>query len=364
MKSKSQLNEFPNLITELQMNKTPFRCLKVREAEPVSEASEKNNTSCQIESETFDQLKSKWPDSVEAPLVRVRLKYSSLNFKDGLAIQGHPGIAKRLPLIPGIDGAGIVDESTGSKFKTGDEVMIFHARFGTETNGAFSEYAYVPESWLYALPSGLSLRDTMILGTAGFTAAQCVDELQKHYIAPDQGEIVVSGATGGVGIFAVKLLARLGYQVVASTGKAERAQWLKHNGATQVISRQELNDESARPMLKSRWAGAVDTVGGNTLGTIIRGTKGFGCVTACGLVGGTDLPVSVYPFILRGVTLQGVDTANISYERRESLWTRLGADWHLDGLDELTTEVDMDGIVEEAGKILAGQIAGRTVIRL
>lgn len=345
------------------MNQSNFRCLMVRQTSAASEESARQ-TVCEFTTCDAAQLKSTFVDVGQQPMVRIQLKYSSLNYKDALAIQGHPGVAKRLPLIPGIDGAGVVAGTTGTRFQVGDEVMIFHAQFGTEHHGAYSELAYVPESWVYALPTGMSLRQAMALGTGGFTAAQCVDELHRHQLTPDLGEIVVSGATGGVGIFAVKLLSKLGYRVVASTGKSERTDWLLANGASEVISREELHDRSDRPLLKSRWAGAVDTVGGQTLATIIRGTKSFGCVTACGLVGGTQLDVTVYPFILRGVTLQGIDTANITYERRAAIWEKLGGPWRLDSLDALITEVDLDGLLTAANQISAGQIAGRIVVRL
>ncbi len=345
------------------MNDTTFRCLMVRSSESDSQ---KKRTTCEIETASFAQLQEPFEPDAE-PMVRIRIKFSSLNYKDALATQGHPGVAKQIPLIPGIDAAGTVESTTGQKFQAGDEVIVFHARFGTEHNGAYSDIAWVPESWVYLLPQGLSLRESMIIGTAGFTAAQCVDELTKHGIKPTDGPIVVSGATGGVGIFAVKILSTLGYQVVASTGKPERKDWLLHHGAADVISRDALNDSSDRPLLKSEWAGAVDAVGGNTLATILRATQSFGCVTACGLVGGTDLNLTVYPFILRGVTLQGIDTANIDYSRRQSLWKKLAGPWRpgsAEDLDSLAVETDLDGLTEQASSMLNGGVAGRVIVRL
>ena len=307
-------------------------------------------------------LDHRWNSSEKR--VRIRVHYSSLNYKDGLAMNGHPGVASELPLIPGIDAAGEVLDTGTDKFSVGDEVLVFHANFGTACHGAYAEEIVVPESWVYHCPAPLSLRDAMTLGTAGFTAAQCVQELQRHAIETDDGEIVVSGATGGVGVFAVKILAKLGYRVVASTGKTERTDWLMQQGANEVIDRETLNDTSGRPLLKSRWAGAVDTVGGNTLSSIIRATRGFGCVTACGLVGGSQLETTVYPYILRGVTLQGVDTANISYQRRSQIWEKLATEWKLDNLSDLATEISLAELPDAVGKIMSGQVTGRTLVRV
>lgn len=296
--------------------------------------------------------------------VTIRVSFSSLNYKDALAATGHPGVARKLPLVPGIDAAGTVTASNSDRFQVGEEVLVFAPPFGTEQDGGFSEFVIVPDAWVYKLPAGLSLLEAMSIGTGGFTAAQCIDELQRHRITPGQGEIVVSGATGGVGIYAVKLLARLGYTVVASTGKPQLAEWLKQHGAAAVINRSDLDDRTQRPLLSARWAGAVDTVGGNTLATILRGTRPYGCVTACGLVGGADLNLTVYPFILRGVALQGVDTAGISREYRSDLWQRLATQWRIPDLDKLSYIVPLEGLTEEIARILRGEIAGRVVVKL
>ena len=301
---------------------------------------------------------------VSGPRVVVRNAWSSLNYKDALAMQGHPGVAKRLPLVPGIDIAGVVESSESDRFQAGDEVMIFHALFGTEHHGGFSTHSLVPDSWLYRLPDSLSMRDAMIVGTAGFTAAQCVDELVRHDVQPDSGEIIVTGATGGVGVFAVNLLSQLGYDVVAVTGKPDRVEWLKELGANSIMSREDAVDTSARPLLKSRWAGAVDTVGGSTLATILRSTRLYGCVTACGLVGGIDLNLTVYPFILRGVTLQGVDTANISYSRRQSIWEKIAGEWRPLMLEQLAIETSLSELPSHVETIMKGGIAGRVVVKI
>lgn len=343
------------------MSSNKFPCLQVC---TIESGNDEVKTQCEATSLDWEDLVENYRDVSEQPMVRVRIQYSSINYKDALAVNGHPGVAKSLPLVPGIDAAGVVEESTGERFQVGDPVMIFHAKFGTEKYGGYAKYAWVPETWVYPIPMGLEMRETMVIGTAGFTAAQCVDELLRHDVQPDQGEIVVSGATGGVGIFAIKLLAQLGFSVVASTGKADRAEWLRQQGAVEVISREALNDRSGRPLLKSRWAGAVDTVGGDTLETIIRATRGFGCVTACGLAGGNHLSTTVFPFILRGVTLQGIDTANISYHRRSAIWERLANDWRLDGLETLGKEIALNEVLDQTKEILGGRVAGRFVVRL
>ena len=303
-------------------------------------------------------------DPVSDDLVRIKVEYSSINYKDALCANAHPGIARKLPIVPGIDAAGCVISDPSGQFSEGDDVMVFHAEFGTKEDGGLSQIIDVPRSWVYPIPQGLNARDCMIIGTAGFTAAQCVDELIKHSVNPDSGEIVVTGSTGGVGIFAIKLLSKLGYKVTAVTGKQDRISWLERNGASQVVGRSNVNDETDRPLLGGRWAGAVDTVGGNILATILRSTKPQGCVTACGLVAGVDFGISVYPFILRGVTLQGVDTAGISREYRTELWRRLAGEWAFEQLDELVTEVTLDGVEEQIQTILEGKIVGRVIVKL
>lgn len=338
-----------------------IRCLMVRESNAGAEPPRKTDW----QAESVHQTELARPLEQESgEQVQIAIRWSSLNYKDALALHGHPGVAKQLPLIPGIDAAGVVLHSDSDRFQPGDEVLVFHARLGTERHGAYAEQLFVPADWVYPLPSGLTLREAMILGTAGFTAAQCVQELLRHDIQPGSGEIVVSGATGGVGIFAVKLLSQLGFEVVASTGKADRTDWLKEQGAREVLDRAALHDTSGRPLLGSRWAGAVDTVGGETLATILRATRGFGCVTACGLAASDRLEMTVYPFILRGITLQGVDTANIPTARRAGLWDRLAGPWKPTGLEELATEVDLNGLPAEAERILAGQVAGRVIVRV
>lgn len=296
--------------------------------------------------------------------VVVRVQYSSLNFKDALAAEGHPGVVKQLPHVPGIDAAGVVEESQDPRFQPGQAVVVTGYELGAPRWGGWSEFIRVPADWIVPLPAGLSAREAMILGTAGFTAAQCVLAFEKNDLATDAGEIVVTGATGGVGCLAVMLLSKLGYQVVASTGKLELSNRLQSWGATRVIHRDELNDTSPRPLLSAKWAGAVDTVGGATLTTLLRSTKNYGVVSACGLVGGEQLPLTVHPFILRGVTLAGIGSAALPYDRRLDIWNRLSGPWKLPDLESIATTVGLSDLSEAIRTIKRGGIVGRTLVDL
>ncbi len=296
--------------------------------------------------------------------VLVRVRYSSLNYKDALAASAHPGVVRKLPHVPGIDAAGVVVQSSSPKCLPGQEVVITGYELGAGQWGGWAEYVRVPADWIVPLPIGLSLKETMILGTAGFTAAQSVHAIQLNGVNPVDGEIVVTGATGGVGCLAVRLLARLGYTVVAVTGKAELAPRLTQWGAARVISRDEVLKDPKRPLLSARWAGAVDTVGGDTLATIVRETKPYGVVAACGLVGGEQLPLTVHPFILRGVTLAGIGSAGLPYDRRLEIWRKLSDLWRLDDLESLATTITLPQIEHAVQTILRGQVVGRTVVQL
>ncbi|MGI9517531.1 MAG: YhdH/YhfP family quinone oxidoreductase [Pirellulaceae bacterium] len=296
--------------------------------------------------------------------VLIDVEYSALNYKDGLASEGHPGVALSLPLVPGIDAVGKVIESQNPLIKEGDEIIVSGADFGTRCWGGWSTLAHVPAQWCIPVPPGLTGRETAILGTAGFTAAQSLEKLQEHGVTPDDGPVVVTGATGGVGIVAVCLLHKFGYHVVAVTGKPDRAEWLKDLGANEVISREEADDQSGRPILSAKWAGAIDTVGGNPLSTLLRSTRPGGCVTACGLVASHELPLTVYPFILRGVCLQGIDSANATREFRIRLWERLGSDLKLDAIEALASVTPLSEIEKAVKQILQGGIAGRTLVEV
>jgi len=293
--------------------------------------------------------------------VLVRVAYSSLNYKDALASQGHPGVVRKFPHVPGIDCAGTVVESGSSSFRPNDEVLITGYDLGAGHWGGFAGYARVPAEWVVPLPPGLSVREAMIYGTAGFTAAQCVSAIVKHGIEPERGPVVVTGATGGVGSIAVAILAKLGYDVAAVTGKNEQHDWLRRLGAGTILNRGEVDDASDQPMLASRWAAAVDTVGGRPLATIVRSMQHRACVAACGLVAGTELNLTVYPFILRGVTLAGIDSAQCPRPERLEMWLKLAGPWRLANLDQIVDEVTLDELPDRVQKILAGKIVGRTI---
>ncbi len=296
--------------------------------------------------------------------VLIRVHFSSLNYKDGLSCIGNPGVTRNYPHTPGIDASGKVTESSDSQFKTGDSVIVTSYDLGMNTSGGFGEYIRVPADWVVPLPEGMTFKEAAIYGVAGFTAALSVDALQKHGVNPEHGEIVVTGSTGGVGSVSVALLSLLGYTVVASTGKKEESEFLQDLGATQIISREEVNDESNKPLLRERWAGGVDTVGGNTLATLLKATKRGGAVASTGLVDSADLPTSVFPFILRGVSLLGIDSGFTPTKLRREIWNKLAGDWKLSQLDQLKIDCNLERLDPEIDKILAGGQRGRVVVDL
>lgn len=294
--------------------------------------------------------------------VLVRVKYSSLNYKDALAATGHPGVVSKFPHVPGIDAVGTVEESSSAKIKVGQEVIVTSFELGAGRWGGYAELIRVPADWVIPLPAGLTPRESMILGTAGITAAMSLEAILKQGI--QAGEAAVTGASGGVGTLAVAMLAQAGFRVVAVSGKPEAAELLRRLGAAEIVPRETVNDSSQRPLLKARWAAAVDTVGGTVLTTLLRTTQERGCVTACGLVGGTDLPMSVYPFILRGVVLAGINSATYPAAARPALWNKLAGPWKPKLLDELATEVPLENLEPKIQEILAGRIVGRVVVKI
>ncbi len=304
-------------------------------------------------------------DDLPAHDTLIRVRYSSLNYKDALSATGNKGVSRSYPHTPGIDAAGEVIESANSALQAGDPVIVTGYDLGMNTSGGFAEYIRVPASWVVPLPDGLSLRAAMTLGTAGFTAALCVHQLQRHDVAPAMGDVLVTGATGGVGCLAVAVLARLGYCVAAATGKTDAHDWLRRLGATQVLSRADVDDAGGRPLLKERWAGVVDTVGGNILATAIKATQRRGCITACGLAQSNALQTTVYPFILRGVTLQGIDSAETPMALRAQIWRNLASAWKPDDtvLDAIRTECALDDLDPFIDDILRGRIRGRVVVK-
>jgi acrylyl-CoA reductase (NADPH) len=296
--------------------------------------------------------------------VLIRVRYSSLNYKDALSATGRPGVTKNYPHVPGIDAAGLVISSSSPRFKAGDQVIVTGFELGANHWGGYSQFIRVPADWPVPLPAGLSLRESMIFGTAGFTSAQCVAALELHGVRPDSGEIVVTGASGGVGTLAVAILAKLGYRVAAVSGKPAAADLLGRLGASEILLRDAMLDTSTKPLLPGRWAGAVDTVGGNTLATILRSLKPNGCATACGLVGGVELPLTVFPFILRAASLVGIDSAWRTHEERLTIWNRLARDWKPEGLEAIVHKIELSELDHWAGEILAGRVIGRIVVRL
>jgi acrylyl-CoA reductase (NADPH) len=295
--------------------------------------------------------------------VTVRVEWSTLNYKDGLALTGKAPVVRRFPMIAGIDFAGTVEASSHPAWKAGDKVVCTGWGMGETHLGAYAEKARVKGDWLVALPQGLSARDAMAIGTAGFTAMLSVLALEKHGVSPKSGPVVVTGAAGGVGSVATAVLSRLGYHVIASTGRASEADYLKGLGAAEVIDRNELS-APGKPLGKERWAGGVDSVGSTTLANLLSMTKYGGAIAACGLAAGMDLPSSVAPFILRGVCLLGIDSVMCPIEPRKAAWQRLASDLDRSKLSEITTEIPLDEVPEWGAKILAGQVRGRIVVKI
>jgi acrylyl-CoA reductase (NADPH) len=293
--------------------------------------------------------------------VSVDVQYSTLNYKDALAITGKSPVVRQFPLIPGIDLVGTVTRSDSSRFSAGDTVLLNGFGVGEVHSGGLAQKANLNSEWLIKLPSGFSPRQAMAIGTAGYTAMLCVMALEKHGVTPEQGPVLVTGGNGGVGSFAISLLASLGYTVVASTGRVDQADYLKKLGASEIIDRAELS-EPGRPLGKERWAGAVDSVGSHTLANVCATTRYGGCVAACGLAQGYDLPATVMPFILRGVTLAGVDSVMRPLADREQAWQRLAEVLDVSLLDNIVQEITLAEAIPTAEKLLAGQIRGRVVV--
>nr|WP_257216536.1 MDR family oxidoreductase [Allopusillimonas soli] len=293
--------------------------------------------------------------------VTVRVAYSTLNYKDALAITGKSPIVRSYPMVPGIDFSGTVEQSSHPDYKPGDAVVLNGWGVGEKHWGGLAELASVKGDWLVPLQAPITLRQAMGIGTAGYTAMLCVMALERHGVTPDQGDILVTGAAGGVGSVAVAILAKLGYSVAAVTGRPQEAEYLRALGASQVLERAEFA-EKGKPLAKERWAGAVDVAGGQVLANVLAGIKYRGTVAACGLAAGMGLPATVAPFILRGVTLAGVDSVMCPKSDRLEAWRRLAADLDLGKLGDVVHDLALDAVIPAAGRLIDGQVRGRVVV--
>lgn len=293
--------------------------------------------------------------------VLVRVRYSSLNYKDALSATGNKAVTKHYPHTPGIDAAGVVEKSTVTGFRPGDRVIVSGYDLGMNTPGGFGQFIRVPADWVMPLPMGLTLEQSMALGTAGFTAGLSVEKMTAA-VAPDRGEILVTGATGGVGSIAAGILRRLNYSVVAASGKPDARTFLAPLGIREVIDRDAVLQDNRRPMLKVRWAGVIDTVGGDMLAAAVKSTQPRGLVTCCGNVASPRLDLTVYPFILRGVTLAGIDSQHCPMPHRRAIWSKLAGEWRVDALAGLCETVPLQALEPRIAAILRGALKGRTVV--
>ena len=296
--------------------------------------------------------------------VVVQVRYSSLNYKDVLSATGNKGVTRKFPHTPGIDAAGIIADSSNEDFKPGDKVIVTSYDLGMNTAGGFGQYIRVPSEWVVPQPEGLTAKEAMIYGTAGFTAALSVWHVIENGVTPDDGDVLVSGTTGGVGSIAVSILSKLGYSVTAVNGVEDETEFLKQIGAQRIISIDEASDTSGRPLLKSIWAAGIDTVGGGILATTIKSTNYGATVTCCGNVASPDLPLNVFPFILRGVRLIGIDSQNCPMPLRKKIWQKIASEWKIDWLNTLTTEAPFDELENRIELMLQGKHIGRTVIKM
>jgi len=302
-------------------------------------------------------------DDLSPDGVLVEVQWSSVNYKDGLASTPAGRVARISPIVPGVDLAGVLAEDAPG-FPAGTKVIAHGYEIGVARHGGYAQYARVPAEWLVAVPDGLSTREAMVVGTGGFTAARSIIALQEHGITPDSGPVLVTGATGGVGSTAVDMLSNLGYEVVASTGKPEQANFLTALGAASIIDRNALSEEGRRPLDKTQWAGAVDCVGGVTLANVLKQIQYGGSVAASGLTGGPGLPTTVLPFILRGVNLLGIDSVELPIESRRATWARIATDLKPGNLDQIGHDVTLDDLDTVLTDILAGKARGRSVVKL
>lgn len=303
-------------------------------------------------------------ESLPAGDLLIQVHYSSLNYKDALSATGNKGVTRKYPHTPGIDAAGIVVQSQTDRFSAGDKVLVTGYDLGMNTSGGFGQYIRVPADWVVTLPDGLSLKESMIYGTAGFTAGLSVYKLVMAGLDPAAGDVLVTGASGGVGTLAICLLAKAGYRIVAATGKSDSQAFLKELGADEVVGREMVMDDSRRALLSPCWAGVVDTVGGRVLETALKKTSPKGIVTCCGNVAAAELQLTVYPFILRGISLLGIDSAETPMPLRLKIWSKLANEWKPDTLESIYTEISLQELEANIHKILSGGQTGRRLVRI
>jgi len=300
--------------------------------------------------------------SIEENEVLIKVSYSSLNFKDALSSVGNPGVTRVFPHVTGIDVAGVIEESNSDEFKAGEAVLVTGYDMGMNTNGGHAEYVKVPASWVVKMPEGISDKEIMTYGTAGLTAALSVNELLNNGVT--SGDVLVTGATGGVGSIAVSILSKLGFNVIAISGKEDKIPFLKEIGASEVILRNDFNESAVKPMMGEKYAGVVDTVGGEILANALKFIKYDGVATCCGLTSSHELNTNVFPFILRGVRLVGIDSVECTREKKTAAWEKIASDFKVDTLDDLTNEISLDEIKDAYAALLAGKAVGRYLVKI
>jgi acrylyl-CoA reductase (NADPH) len=310
------------------------------------------------------QIKDKSADELPKGDVLVRVSYSSLNYKDGLSASGNRGVTKKYPHTPGVDAAGVVEESISKNFRPGDEVIVTSYDLGMNTSGGFGQYIRVPADWVVKLPRNLSLKESMMYGSAGFTSALCIYRLETQGLTPDKGKILVTGATGGLGSIAIAMLDKLGYHTVAVSGKPDAKEYLTDLGAKEILGREEAAQGADKPLLKKRWAGVIDSVGGDILAAAVKSTQEWGVILCCGNAASPDLHINVFPFILRGVDLLGIDSQNCPMPVRIRIWNKIANDWKVDNLERIISECTLETLEVEIERILAGKQRGRVVVNL
>ena len=296
--------------------------------------------------------------------VLIKVSYSSLNYKDALSSVGNPGVTRKFPHITGIDVAGVVAESNCNVFKAGERVLVTGYDMGMNTNGGHAEFVTVPSSWVARIPDAISDKEIMTFGTAGLTAALSVNELIENGVKPEDGEVLVTGATGGVGSIAVSILNKIGFTVVAISGKKEKVDYLKRIGATEVILRDTFNEDSKKPMMGEKYAGVIDTVGGEILANALKYIKYDGVATCCGLTSSHELNTNVFPFILRGVRLIGIDSVECKLAKKQAAWEKIASKWKVDTLDSITNEISLEEVKDAYSLLLAGRAVGRYVVKI